>query len=123
MQGIAARALAGAGASLFAVGASASHCAADKSETRGPVFDPEALERGAKALREINASSHAKQVIELSKQQEITKAAEAKRDEQKNAALAAQFASVRGPPCHSSLLLSVTSRPARANVSETREEQ
>jgi len=28
----------------------------------GPLFDPEALERGAKALREINASPHAKQV-------------------------------------------------------------
>jgi ATPase family AAA domain-containing protein 3A/B len=27
-----------------------------------PYFDPEALERGAKALREINASPHAKQV-------------------------------------------------------------
>lgn len=31
-------------------------------EPRGPVFDPEALERGAKALREINASPHSKQV-------------------------------------------------------------
>jgi ATPase family AAA domain-containing protein 3A/B len=28
----------------------------------GPYFDPEALERGAKALREINASPYAKQV-------------------------------------------------------------
>ncbi len=31
-------------------------------ETRGPSFDPEALERGAKALREINASPYAKKV-------------------------------------------------------------
>lgn len=31
-------------------------------DVRGPLFDPEALERGAKALREINASPHAKQV-------------------------------------------------------------
>lgn len=33
-----------------------------KDETRGPLFDPEALERGAAALREINKSPHAKQV-------------------------------------------------------------
>lgn len=32
-----------------------------KDEPRGPLFDPEALERGAAALREINKSSHAKQ--------------------------------------------------------------
>ncbi len=31
-------------------------------EPRGPLFDPEALERGAKALREINKSPNAKQV-------------------------------------------------------------
>jgi len=31
-------------------------------EIRGPSFDPEALERGAKALREINASPYAKKV-------------------------------------------------------------
>jgi ATPase family AAA domain-containing protein 3A/B len=37
------------------------------------VFDPEALERGAKALREIQNSTHAKAVLELSRQQEITK--------------------------------------------------
>jgi hypothetical protein len=35
---------------------------ADKGEPRGPLFDPEALERGAAALREINKSPHAKQV-------------------------------------------------------------
>lgn len=31
-------------------------------DIRGPSFDPEALERGAKALREINASPYAKKV-------------------------------------------------------------
>ena len=31
-------------------------------ETRGGGFDAESLERGAKALREINSSTHAKQV-------------------------------------------------------------
>ena len=34
----------------------------DKEKTVTPSFDPEALERGAKALREINASPHAKNV-------------------------------------------------------------
>lgn len=35
-------------------------------EPRGSGFDPESLERGAKALREINSSPHAKQVYNLS---------------------------------------------------------
>jgi len=43
------------------------------SSTVRDVFDPEALERGARALREIQKSPHAKSVIELSKQQEITR--------------------------------------------------
>jgi hypothetical protein len=32
------------------------------TQTPPPQFDPEALERGAKALREITASQHAKSV-------------------------------------------------------------
>ncbi|GFY83362.1 AAA-type ATPase family protein [Actinidia rufa] len=39
-------------------------------------FDPEALERGAKALREINSSSHAKKVFEVMKKQEETRQTE-----------------------------------------------
>ncbi|XP_057770042.1 uncharacterized protein LOC130989901 [Salvia miltiorrhiza] len=39
-------------------------------------FDPEALERGAKALREINNSPHAKQVFEVMRKQEQTRLAE-----------------------------------------------
>lgn len=36
---------------------------ADKKDDTGrPLFDPEALERGAQALREINKSPYAKQV-------------------------------------------------------------
>jgi len=35
----------------------------EPEETKGAGFDPEALERGAKALREINSSPHAKQVL------------------------------------------------------------
>ena len=37
------------------------------------MFDPEALERGAKALREIDRSTNAKQVLELTRQQEVTR--------------------------------------------------
>lgn len=35
----------------------------DAPRTSAVGFDPEALERGAKALREINSSNHAKKVI------------------------------------------------------------
>lgn len=35
----------------------------DNPRTTAAGFDPEALERGAKALREINNSSHAKKVL------------------------------------------------------------
>ena len=45
--------------SSFAVGGTVALCETDK---RGPLFDPEALERGAKALKEINASPFAKKV-------------------------------------------------------------
>ncbi|KAL6767968.1 hypothetical protein ACKKBF_B37290 [Auxenochlorella protothecoides x Auxenochlorella symbiontica] len=44
-------------------------------------FDPEALERGAKALREINQSPYAKKVFEQIKAQEATKQAELKAKE------------------------------------------
>ncbi|CAG9462978.1 unnamed protein product [Pedinophyceae sp. YPF-701] len=40
-------------------------------------FDPEALERGAKALKEIEKSKNAKSVLELAKEQEKARAAEA----------------------------------------------
>ncbi|CAI5533018.1 unnamed protein product [Closterium sp. Naga37s-1] len=41
-------------------------------------FDPEALERGAKALREINKSASAKQVFEIMRKQEDVRLAEEK---------------------------------------------
>jgi hypothetical protein len=37
-------------------------CAKDDKKSVTSSFDPEALERGAKALREINSSAHAKRV-------------------------------------------------------------
>ena len=50
----------GAGlATALAAGGTVAVCESDK---RGPLFDPEALERGAKALKEINASPFAKKV-------------------------------------------------------------
>merc|ERR1712176_803331 len=54
-------------------------------------FDPEALERGAKALREINKSPHAKAVFDLTKTQEITKQQEFKAEEAKMKAAAGQY--------------------------------
>ncbi|CAA0813105.1 AAA-type ATPase family protein [Striga hermonthica] len=45
----------------------------DTPRTTSAGFDPEALERGAKALREISGSSHAKKVFELMKKQEETR--------------------------------------------------
>ena len=49
---------AGVAAATLGVGGAAL-CEKDAS---GPSFDPEALERGAKALREINSSPHARRV-------------------------------------------------------------
>eukprot|EP01018_Ginkgo_biloba_P037515 Gb_39829 [translate_table: standard] len=48
----------------------------DNPRTTAAGFDPEALERGAKALREINNSSHAKKVFEVMRKQEETRQAE-----------------------------------------------
>ncbi|EXB59097.1 ATPase family AAA domain-containing protein 3 [Morus notabilis] len=45
-------------------------------EPRGSGFDPESLERGAKALREINSSPYAKQVFDLMRKQEKIRLAE-----------------------------------------------
>lgn len=64
--------LAAAAASTGVCGAALCDDSGEK-DPRGPSFDPEALERGAKALREINKSPYAKKVIELSKEQERTK--------------------------------------------------
>lgn len=48
----------------------------DNPRTSSAGFDPEALERGAKALREISSSSNAKKAFELMKKQEETRQAE-----------------------------------------------
>ncbi|KAA0042413.1 hypothetical protein IC582_025404 [Cucumis melo] len=48
----------------------------DNPRTSSSGFDPEALERGAKALREITSSSHAKKAFEVMKKQEETRQVE-----------------------------------------------
>ncbi|KAK8587086.1 hypothetical protein V6N12_021600 [Hibiscus sabdariffa] len=48
----------------------------EPEEPKGAGFDPEALERGAKALREINNSPNAKKVFDLMRKQEQTRLAE-----------------------------------------------
>ncbi|KAK9093929.1 hypothetical protein Scep_025398 [Stephania cephalantha] len=48
----------------------------DNPRTTATGFDPEALERGVKALREINSSPNAKKVFEVMKKQEETRLAE-----------------------------------------------
>ncbi|KAG6767924.1 hypothetical protein NC652_018613 [Populus alba x Populus x berolinensis] len=48
----------------------------EPEEPKGAGFDPEALERGAKALREINSSPHAKQVFDIMRKQEQSRLAE-----------------------------------------------
>ncbi|KAL4341038.1 hypothetical protein GQ457_08G006140 [Hibiscus cannabinus] len=48
----------------------------DNPRTSSAGFDPEALERGAKALREISSSSNSKKAFELMKKQEETRQAE-----------------------------------------------
>ncbi|KAL9241646.1 hypothetical protein vseg_015733 [Gypsophila vaccaria] len=65
-----------------------SSAAAEEAEEgggRSSGFDPEALERGAKALREINNSPHAKQVFEAMRNQEKTRLAEVEVDKIKMA--------------------------------------
>ena len=67
----------------------------NKNTNNGTAFDPEALERGAKALREINKSPYAKNVIDLSGKQEQTKQSEARAEEARMQAIAAQHATER----------------------------
>ncbi|KAJ4967246.1 hypothetical protein NE237_019095 [Protea cynaroides] len=50
--------------------------ATEERKTSSSGFDPESLERGAKALREINSSPYAKQVFEVMRMQEENRLAE-----------------------------------------------
>ncbi|GLJ19588.1 hypothetical protein SUGI_0354450 [Cryptomeria japonica] len=78
--GIGAAAIAGYGIHfaeyVYAEGPFHFNSAVPKEETRSKGFDPETLERGAKALREINSSSHAKRVFEIMRYQEDTRLAQ-----------------------------------------------
>ncbi|MQM14030.1 hypothetical protein Taro_046957 [Colocasia esculenta] len=67
----------------------------DNPRTTAAGFDPEALERGAKALREINSSSQAKKVFELMKKQEETRQVELAAKKSEFQALQAQHETER----------------------------
>ncbi|CAN4085556.1 unnamed protein product [Withania somnifera] len=62
----------------------------DNPRTTSAGFDPEALERGAKALRQINSSKSAKQVFDVIKKQEETRQVELSAKMQEFKALQAQ---------------------------------
>ncbi|QDZ21733.1 AAA domain-containing ATPase [Chloropicon primus] len=68
-----------------------SKASSSSNANSGVGFDPEALERGAKALREINQSPHAKKVLDLAKTQELTKQQESKAKEAEMKAAASQY--------------------------------
>lgn len=61
---------------------------ADSSSSSG--FDPESLERGAKALREINSSPYSKKVFEVMRKQEESRLAEAAAEKAQYQAMLAQ---------------------------------
>ncbi|KAH7566397.1 hypothetical protein ACOSQ2_023163 [Xanthoceras sorbifolium] len=63
----------------------------EHEEPRGAGFDPEALERGAKALREINNSTYAKQVFDVMRKQEQTRLAELAAEKAHHEAIQAQI--------------------------------
>ncbi|GAB4849146.1 hypothetical protein Ancab_003954 [Ancistrocladus abbreviatus] len=63
----------------------------EESGGRTSGFDPESLERGAKALREINSSPYAKQVFELMRKQEQTRLTELEAEKAKMAAIQLQL--------------------------------
>ncbi|KAL5557301.1 hypothetical protein UlMin_039537 [Ulmus minor] len=72
-------------------GKSGSEASAAAEEPRGSGFDPESLERGAKALREINSSSQAKQVFDLMRKQEQTRLTEVDAEKAHQEAIQAQL--------------------------------
>ncbi|KAG0463878.1 hypothetical protein HPP92_019498 [Vanilla planifolia] len=75
-------------ASVGSSDGSISHPLSSSSSSGG--FDPESLERGAKALREINSSPYSKQVFELMRKQEETRLAEIEAEKAMNLAIRTQ---------------------------------
>ncbi|CAE6155887.1 unnamed protein product [Arabidopsis arenosa] len=61
----------------------------EPDEPKGSGFDPESLERAAKALRDINSSPHSKQVFDLMRKQEKTRLAELAAETSHNEAIQA----------------------------------
>ncbi|XP_020598346.1 ATPase family AAA domain-containing protein 3-like, partial [Phalaenopsis equestris] len=71
-----------------ATNANASSSTSSSSSSGG--FDPESLERGAKALREINSSPYAHQVFELMRRQEESRLAEIAAEKARHLAIQTQ---------------------------------
>ncbi|XP_020573097.1 ATPase family AAA domain-containing protein 3-like [Phalaenopsis equestris] len=71
-----------------ATNANASSSTSSSSSSGG--FDPESLERGAKALREINSSPYAHQVFELMRKQEESRLAEIAAEKARHLAIQTQ---------------------------------
>ncbi|KAJ4953472.1 hypothetical protein NE237_030304 [Protea cynaroides] len=67
----------------------------DNPRTTSAGFDPEALERGAKALREINKSPNAKKAFELMRKQEETRQTESAAKKAEYQAMQAQYETER----------------------------
>ncbi|KAK2657186.1 hypothetical protein Ddye_010238 [Dipteronia dyeriana] len=63
----------------------------EAEEPRGAGFDPESLERGAKALREINKSTYSKQVFDVMRKQEKTRLADLEAEKAYHEVLQAQM--------------------------------
>ena len=76
---------------LLPVSSCESSSSSSSSKYAPSAFDPEALERGAKALREIANSTHAKKVLEVTQQQEKTREQEEKTKQAEYSAAQAQF--------------------------------
>ncbi|KAK8970305.1 hypothetical protein KSP40_PGU019048 [Platanthera guangdongensis] len=100
--------------SLHAADNSASSSSSQSSSSSG--FDPESLERGAKALREINSSSYAKQVFELMRKQEETRLEEIAVDKAKHLAILSEADIVSALCFVDALILEAGSRLERGST-------
>ncbi|VVB10030.1 unnamed protein product [Arabis nemorensis] len=69
---------------------SSSNSKPEPDEPKGSGFDPESLERAAKALRDINSSPHSKQVFDLMRKQDKTRLAELAAEKSQHEAVQAQ---------------------------------
>jgi hypothetical protein len=100
------------GAAAVAAPVAVAECAKDDKKSVTSSFDPEALERGAKALREINNSIHAKKVRALAA---LAAGRDRPRDRSRRKR-AIRRADRRSSPILDSARADARSRLARANI-------